>query len=283
MEERTVREKDAQIKPFKERIASISNQEYTMLPGSLKLEVGQYDPDKQSFPVSITSRVESSVKVAMNGTIPLPKNDARKFKQEWQGGLVRPEVAVRAGDGQITSMAIVNDADNQRLANYDGEFMTVEGKAKREAERVEWERRRVAAAEAERERLERERQAKLARGERFSLEGRVIEDLRLDLQWAPANGQSMNHYDAEKYAQNLSLAGGGWRLPTKAELKSLYDTSKPGNADPVFNINRNWVWTSELKDSSLAWFFDFNNGHEGTGYRDYSGNKGRVLVVRSRR
>ena len=283
LEERTVREKDAQIKPFRERIASISNQEYTMLPGSLTLNLGQYDADKQLFPVSITSRVESSVKVAMNGTIPLPIDGARKFKQEWQGGLVRPEVAVRAGDGQITRMAIVNDADNQRLANYDGEFMTVESKAKREKARREEERRRVAAAEAERKKLEAEREQKLARGERFSLEGRVIEDLKLGLQWAPANGQSMNHYDAEKYAQNLSLAGGGWRLPTRAELKSLYDTSKPGKADPVFGVGDKWVWTSKLKDSSGAWYFYFNNGYENPINRAYSDDNFRVLAVRSRR
>ncbi|MCG6535160.1 MAG: DUF1566 domain-containing protein, partial [Syntrophales bacterium LBB04] len=99
-------------------------------------------------------------------------------------------------------------------------------------------------------------------GERFSLNGGVIEDSQLGLQWAPSNGQSMDHYKAEEYAQNLSLAGGGWRLPTRAELRSLYDTSKPTKIDPVFNIDRDWVWTSELDGSSFAWGFTFSSGYE---------------------
>jgi hypothetical protein len=37
----------------------------------------------------------------------------------------------------------------------------------------------------------------------------------------------MSHLKAEKYARNLSLAGGRWRLPTRDELKSLYDLVKP--------------------------------------------------------
>ncbi|TAN44280.1 MAG: hypothetical protein EPN22_07280 [Nitrospirae bacterium] len=57
--------------------------------------------------------------------------------------------------------------------------------------------------------IEEKKQRRLARGERFSLEGGVIEDFKLGLQWAPAPDRSMNHYEAEKYAQNLSLAGGG--------------------------------------------------------------------------
>jgi len=123
---------------------------------------------------------------------------------------------------------------------------------------------------------------KVERTERFSLEGGVIDDSQLGLQWAPANGQSMNHYDAEKYAQNLSLAGGGWRLPTRAELKSLYDTSKPGNADPVFGVGDKWVWTSELKGSSGAWALRFNDGYELNDGRAYFALP-RVLAVRSRR
>jgi hypothetical protein len=119
---------------------------------------------------------------------------------------------------------------------------------------------------------------------RFSLEGGVIYDSELGLQWAPCNGQSMSHLKAGKYARNLSLAGGGWRLPTREELKSLYDTDKPGNADPVFNINENWVWTSELNLWGMgAWFFHFNADYEDRGLRFPSDGVVRVLAVRSRR
>ena len=118
---------------------------------------------------------------------------------------------------------------------------------------------------------------------RFTLKNGVIYDAILGLQWAPAPNRSMNHYKAEEYARNLSLAGGGWRLPTRAELKSLYEPSKPGGADPKLNVSDFFVWTSELNGPSDAWFFDFNNGNEYRNGRDNSNNNDRVLAVRSRR
>jgi hypothetical protein len=118
---------------------------------------------------------------------------------------------------------------------------------------------------------------------RFTLKGGVIYDSQLRLQWAPANGKAMNHYKAEEYVRDLSLAGGGWRLPTRAELRSLYDKSKPGNADSIFKINKNLVWTSELDGSSFAWYFYFFNGDEDRDYRGNSNYGNRVLAVRSRR
>ena len=117
---------------------------------------------------------------------------------------------------------------------------------------------------------------------RFTLNDGVIYDSKLGLQWAPAPNRSMNHYKAEEYARNLSLAGGGWRLPTRAELKSLYEPSKPGGADPKLNVSDFFVWTSELNGPSDAWFFDFNNGNEYRNGRDNSNNNDRVLAVRSR-
>jgi len=116
---------------------------------------------------------------------------------------------------------------------------------------------------------------------RFTLKDGVIYDSELGLQWAPDPDRTMNHYQAEEYARNLSIAGGGWRLPTRAELKSLYDKSKPGGADPKFDVSYMWAWTSELEAASFAWYFNFYYGNEGSFARDDS--SGRVLAVRSRR
>ena len=73
---------------------------------------------------------------------------------------------------------------------------------------------------------------------RFSLKDGVIDDSKLRLQWAPAPDLPMSYHNAEEYARHLSLAGGEWRLPTRAELKSLYDESKPGSVDPKFNVSK---------------------------------------------
>lgn len=101
---------------------------------------------------------------------------------------------------------------------------------------------------------------------RFTLKDGVIEDSVLGLQWGPAPDQAMTHYEAQEYVQNLRIAGGGWRLPTRAELRSLYDASKPGLADPKFNVSGKLVWTAEVDaDPSVAWYFNFYSGGE---YRD---------------
>ena len=102
----------------------------------------------------------------------------------------------------------------------------------------------------------------------------------------PSNGKVLNHYQAEGYARDLSLAGGGWRLPTRAELKSLYDTTKPGNVDPVFNVGDKWVWTSELYDEiksmpAAVGFYFYDGGEKAADRGNKNRHDKRVLAVRS--
>ena len=132
---------------------------------------------------------------------------------------------------------------------------------------------------------------------RFTLKDGVIDDSELGLQWAPAPDRAMNHYQAEEYARNLSLAGGGWRLPTRVELKSIYNKYQIYGADPKFhltnmfgcggdpklNLSYMWVWTSELDGPSYAWAFFFTIGREFSFLRNYTFSSFRVLAVRSRR
>ncbi|MGO9016173.1 MAG: DUF1566 domain-containing protein [Dissulfurispiraceae bacterium] len=148
-----------------------------------------------------------------------------------------------------------------------------------------------------------------AGSKRFTLKGGVIYDSSTGLQWAPAPNDAgyvmpnqrkaankslmrkMNYHQADEYARNLNLAGGGWRLPTIEELKSLYDTTKPGNVDPVFNIIKNWAWTSESRGTGTmdAWAFCFDgsgcggDGTGGHGVNIYRAGIFPVLAVRSRK
>ncbi len=162
LEQNAATEQQAAVKPFQERIATLSNKEYTLPPDSLLVELGQYDAEKQLFPVSIRNKPMVSqqiavdkktgkkttvqkqqqpyVKVAMNGTIPLPRDAARSFKQQWQAGAVRPQVVAKAGTGKLQRVSMLNDgvthdADGYLLEYMDGEFISVAERKRRERER----------------------------------------------------------------------------------------------------------------------------------------------------
>ncbi|MCX7918899.1 MAG: DUF1566 domain-containing protein [bacterium] len=126
----------------------------------------------------------------------------------------------------------------------------------------------------------------------------IILDTRTDLMWAPDPGGDRTWYQAKEYAENLTLGGyTDWRLPTRAELKGLYEPSKEHKPyghedwgstikiDPVFKFSGYWAWSSELYESegsSGAWLLDFDDGYEDWIDRDDSDGD-RVLPVRSRR
>jgi hypothetical protein len=106
----------------------------------------------------------------------------------------------------------------------------------------------------------------------------IITDSQLGLQWAPAPTQRMNWFQAENWAQNLSLGGGGWRLPTRSELKSIYEELIKGGEDSFFNIKYPifWIWASE-NEGKWAW-----GSGEGTRARDGSDyTPAYALAVRS--
>lgn len=125
----------------------------------------------------------------------------------------------------------------------------------------------------------------------------VVTDSRTRLEWVSASSENMNWYEANQYVQSLSLAGGGWRLPTRVELRGLYETGKTGCGvgDKLVYKGGEWgkgarirAWSSELykDDSSSAWIFNFQSGSEGA-YRcdetfpQYNGLY--ALAVRSQR
>ena len=117
-------------------------------------------------------------------------------------------------------------------------------------------------------------------------DGIIIKDSMTGLQWMPDRGRKDITWDeAQAYVQGLKTGGfSDWRLPTRAELKSLYDPSITAEykIDPMFQLSACCPWTGELGDSSSARPFDFSSGYEYSNYRSAS-NDGRVLAVRSPR
>ena len=68
----------------------------------------------------------------------------------------------------------------------------------------------------------------------------------------------MTWFDAKSEA---SKAGNGWRLPTRAELKIMYDNR---NKIGGFDTSSGEYWSSEEFDMSKAWIYTFGTPGEVT-------------------
>lgn len=110
-------------------------------------------------------------------------------------------------------------------------------------------------------------------------DGSVL-DLQETLVWAKQDSyqskkQWMNWHTAQKYIKKLNeekFAGAdNWRLPTKAELGTLYDenssiawnyywTKNEVHLDPIFGNSHCCYWSAEEYKKDMAWGFNFIRG-----------------------
>ena len=107
-------------------------------------------------------------------------------------------------------------------------------------------------------------------------------------QWITDDSYSAGDYNntsgdtATSYCSNLSLDGGGWRLPSVEELETIIDFSKanPSVTEGVFNfISSDYYWSSStyIKDPLHAWNVRFSKGYSRNYYKY---NERNVLCVR---
>jgi len=162
----------------------------------------------------------------------------------------------RTSDGPYTSEAriILDQLENEAEAKYTAQKQALnrkqaEEKAKQEAEE---QYAKLMERQAERARIEQEKQRvitslKQTRG-RFTLSGdSAVIDKNTGLMWGLLDSQReigacMDHRAAKRYVQELRYNGyDDWRLPTSAELASIYKNQ------PYFPATgADWYWTSEI-------------------------------------
>ena len=111
----------------------------------------------------------------------------------------------------------------------------------------------------------------------------VITDRVTGLEWYVNPSPANTWHQAKAWAENLTVAGGGWRLPTMVELKGIYQKGASGtNMDPLFDAQGVWVWSGELVNPMFARGLAFYNGWEWTHGVNYG--YGRLaFAVRSRK
>ena len=110
----------------------------------------------------------------------------------------------------------------------------------------------------------------------------IVKNTNTGLEWKAGPDKNTSWGKARSWVRSLNLDDGGWRMPTKNEIKSLYKAGAGTcNMTPLFKTTAWWVWSRETKGSSYAWIFYFSGGY---GYwldRRTSDNL-RAFAVRSR-
>jgi hypothetical protein len=111
----------------------------------------------------------------------------------------------------------------------------------------------------------------------------MIYDEKTNLEWYAGPDKNITWNETKRWTESLNVDGGGWRMPTKKELKTLYKRWVKGlNIISLFNITSSkscCVWSSRTKGSK-AWNFDYRDGfgHWAKPHQDYP----RPFAVRSR-
>jgi len=118
---------------------------------------------------------------------------------------------------------------------------------------------------------------------RFILANGMVSDLRTGLQWKAGPDRDTNWNEARSWVKSLNLDGGGWRMPTMDELKTLYKAGAGSRNMTSLLKTSGWrVWSGETtKDSSVARGFDFDDGSRLWDWLDISLSR-RAFAVRSR-
>jgi hypothetical protein len=111
----------------------------------------------------------------------------------------------------------------------------------------------------------------------------VVFDKKTSLEWFAGPDRDTTWNEAKAWVESLNVAGGGWRMPTKEELKTLYQKGAGTRNMTALLKTTGWgVWSGETSDSSSAWSFAFYIGTEYWASR-YSSSNWRGFAVRSRR
>ncbi len=128
-----------------------------------------------------------------------------------------------------------------------------------------------------------------ARLSSFRLAGgdRAVEDTKSGLMWQRESGEKLNWLRAGRYCSDLGLAGyTDWRLPTRAELKSVVDTRRvsPSISPAYFPATEAapyWTESTEpppampgsrikpVGKAQGAWYVSFYKGTDHYGIKSY--------------
>ena len=111
-------------------------------------------------------------------------------------------------------------------------------------------------------------------GQFVAYDNGVVRDTNTGLEWTDCPDRGINWYDAKKWAENLTIDGGRWRMPTIRELGTLHTT-------PLLEMTGLWVWARETKSKDYAYAVNIKFGSTDLNNPWVADNRYRAFAVRS--
>jgi uncharacterized protein DUF1566 len=121
----------------------------------------------------------------------------------------------------------------------------------------------------------------------------VVYDKITGLEWYAGPDKDTNWHEAKRWVESLNIAGGGWRMPTVAELRTLYilkpltkrNIKEPFVTPFLSKTSGIDVWASKTEGSKLAYCMGFGSLYfrMGSYHNRSSSKKYRGFAVRSLR
>jgi len=234
-----------ELAPFIEELKRLSGKEFTILAQGLTLKLGQYNAKFNTYPVTIKAKEPmGGVLVACTANIPIPRQEARIFKQHSENNILRPEVSGNfqsTGFFRVAQAYVIDDATNKKYDLFSSKFVDLgNGIIYDSRTKLLW----------------------VKDGNYFKKE--------------------MSWYNAIKACERLTIAGlSGWRLPTKTEMMGLVDKYYKPTINPVFDCVSSGYWSSTTyaSDTRRAWRVNFGSGGVDSNYGK-SSNSDYVRAVR---
>ena len=112
----------------------------------------------------------------------------------------------------------------------------------------------------------------------------VVYDKNTGLEWLAGPDRDTTWDEANTWVANLTVAGRGWRMPTREELRTLYqEGAGTRNMTPLLKTTGWYVLSDDTKTVSEVFVYNFTYGSDGwwTGKNESLKNRG--FAVRSQR
>ena len=108
----------------------------------------------------------------------------------------------------------------------------------------------------------------------------IVRDTQSRLEWYAGPDQGTSWEQALNWVSALEVDGGGWHMPSRIELDSLYHIGDGvNNITYLLDNSGYWIWAGQTENESSKWVFSFSFGGEGwNGQPPADG--GRAIAVR---